>query len=250
MSFAADWLALREPADAEARDLGLIERLRGWTGGRQLHVVDLGCGTGAAWRALAPHLPGADWTLIDDDEALLEEAARRTGARVRRLDLAVEPGAAVEGADLVAASAFFDLVSAEWLDRFLDALPPHAAFYAALTYDGRERWTPRPPDEETALAAFHDHQRGDKGFGSALGPDAGAALAEGLAARGRSVETARSPWRLGPDRRALIGALADGAAAAVADTGALPPADLARWRQGRRAAGRVEIGHLDVLALP
>ncbi|MGM0586114.1 MAG: methyltransferase domain-containing protein [Pseudomonadota bacterium] len=250
MSFASDWLDLREPADRAGRDPGLLDALTDWVGGHTLRAADLGCGTGANWRALSPRLPALRWSLIDNDPRLLAEAARRTGAQTRRLDLAAAPGEAARAGELVTASALFDLVSAEWLARFLDALPRHAAIYAALNYDGHETWTPEPPHEAEALAAFHGHQRGDKGFGPALGPQAGAALAAGLAARGWRVFTARSPWRLGADHAALRAALAEGAAGAVAETGALPREPRAAWAAGRRAARRVEIGHLDVLALP
>ncbi len=248
--FSSDWLALREPADAAARDTGLIARLADWAVGRPLRVVDLGCGTGASWRALARHLPGADWLLIDNDPALLAEAARRTGAKTRRADLADDPAALVAGADLVSASALFDLCSAAWIDRLIAALPAGAAVYAALSYNGFETWTPAHPLENKALAAFHAHQRREKGFGVALGPESTDHLAERLRTSGRTVTTARSDWRLGDNNRPLIAALADGAAEAVAETGALSGAALADWRAARRAAAKVVIGHLDVLGLP
>lgn len=250
MSFDPDWLALREPADAASRDRGLLAALADWAGERALAVRDLGCGTGSTFRALAPLAPALDWTLIDHDRTLLEEARAQTGARTRRLDLAAGIEEALDGAQVVTASAFFDLVSAAWLARFVAALPEGAAIYAALSYDGRESWEPQPPHEAQALAAFHRHQGGDKGFGNALGPTAGATLAAALAQRGWRVRVADSAWRLGPGDAALIRRLADGAAQAVAETGALAPRALAEWTRARRAADRVEIGHLDLLALP
>ena len=260
MSFSPDWLALREPADAAARDRGLAAELARWSAaraqtlGRPARIWDLGCGSGATFRALAPLAPDLDWTLIDQDEALLDLAQTRTGARVRRLDLAGAPDLAAAGAgeapEIIAASALFDLVSAPWMTRFVAALPPHVAVYAALSYDGRETWSPTPPHEAQGLAAFHAHQTSDKGFGVSLGPSGGAALAAGLAQRGWKVRIADSAWRLGPESRALIEALADGAAKAVAETGALSGRALADWRIGRARARQVEIGHMDMLALP
>jgi len=50
--------------------------------------------------------------------------------------------------------------------------------------------------------------------------------------------------------RALIEALADGAAEAVAETGALDAAAVEAWRLSRRAAATAEVGHVDLLALP
>jgi SAM-dependent methyltransferase len=248
--FSSDWLALREAADRAARDPGLMARLADWAAGRRLRVVDLGCGTGATWRALSPHLPGAEWLLVDHDPALLQEAARRTGAKTRRADLARDIASVLAGADIVTASALFDLCSRKWVDQFVAALPAPAAVYGALSYDGREVWRPAHPLEDRALAAFHSHQYGDKGFGLSLGPAAAAHLAMRLEASGRTVATARSDWRLGPEDRPLIAALADGAAEAVAETGALKEAELTDWRAARRAAQSVEIGHLDILALP
>ncbi|MEC9435668.1 MAG: class I SAM-dependent methyltransferase [Pseudomonadota bacterium] len=258
MSFSSAWLALREAADAAARDRGLVAALTDWVRAqdRPVEALDLGCGTGSNHRALASRLPGARWTLIDRDPALLAEAARRTGAGTLAMDLALAPGGAAallpgEAPALISASALYDLVSAEWLAGFVAAAPPRAAIYAALTYDGRERWTPASPHEPRALAAFHAHQQGDKGFGPALGPRAGAALASGLAARGWRVRVAPSDWRLeAPRDAALITELAAGAAEAVAETGALPPSALFAWAGARRRATRVEIGHMDLLALP
>ncbi|MFO7855736.1 MAG: hypothetical protein R6V44_11045, partial [Paracoccaceae bacterium] len=75
-----------------------------------------------------------------------------------------------------------------------------------------------------------------------------AGLAAALA--DRRLLIAPSPWRLTPADRPLIEALAGGCAEAAAETGALDPAALADWRAARRAAATVEIGHLDLLALP
>ena len=72
-----EWLALREAADAAARANDLVERLTRQlpaTGPRVIH--DLGCGTGAMARWLAPLLPGPQhWILHDLDADLLDVAA-------------------------------------------------------------------------------------------------------------------------------------------------------------------------------
>jgi SAM-dependent methyltransferase len=223
MSFSSNWLALREPADRAARDGALAAALGDWAAartralGRPLLVVDLGCGTGASHRALSPLLPGARWRLTDNDPALLAEAAGRTGAHTLCLDLAATPEIALDGADIVTASALFDLASAAWIDRLAGALAPGAAMLAALSYDGIETWDPADPAEAEGLAAFHAHQVGDKGFGPSLGPGGAAYLAQALARGGREVRRAPSPWRLSrPRDGALIEALADGAAGAAA----------------------------------
>jgi hypothetical protein len=60
-------------------------------------------------------------------------------------------------------------------------------------------WTPEDPQDEAVTAAFNRHQRGEKGLGPALGPEAGERGAVIFEAAGFSVTTAESPWRLGPD---------------------------------------------------
>src|SRR5690242_15169122 len=63
------WLDLREPADAAARAPDLVDQLvrRHPARGRWM-IHDLGCGTGAMGRWLAPLLPGPQhWVLRDRD---------------------------------------------------------------------------------------------------------------------------------------------------------------------------------------
>ncbi len=274
--FSPDWLALREPADHAAREPGLVAAL-----GRSLRApvraVDLGCGTGSNLRALAPHLgPAQDWVLVDHDPALLAAARARLAAwaeraeeagdglildrggariavRFRVLDLAAGPEAALsEAPRLVTAAALFDLVSEAWIAALARAVAAAGAvFYTALTYDGQERWTPPHPADAAIHAAFLAHQGGDKGFGPSTGPAATAALARAFRSHGYAVETANSPWRLGPDEADLLHQLAEGTARAAAETGRVAPEEAEAWREARQAPGTgAVIGHWDLLAVP
>lgn len=86
--FSAEWLALREPHDAAARAVELAGLLRARppvTGGAEAArvatartIVDLGAGSGANLRWLAPRLGGGEqtWLLVDHDHALLAAAER------------------------------------------------------------------------------------------------------------------------------------------------------------------------------
>src|SRR5881392_1031633 len=71
-----EWLALREPADAAARAPDLVEHLvRELPPTGRWVIHDLGCGTGAMGRWLAPLLPGPQhWVMHDQDADLLEVA--------------------------------------------------------------------------------------------------------------------------------------------------------------------------------
>ncbi len=249
--FSADWLALRAPADDRARNRDLMAQAVAIAAAGRGRITDLGGGSGATMRVLSAHVPQARWRILDHDPALL--ALIPEGPRVKTVvaDLAAHPKAAFKaGADLMTASAFFDLVSAEWLDRFVPLLAAaRTPLYAALTYDGREVWSPTPPHEAEALAAFHADMRRDKGFGPALGPDAPGHLIAALLRSGFEVSRIDSDWHLSRARDgALIGALASGGAEALRT--ALPPTDHEAWSVGRSAARSVMVGHTDILALP
>jgi SAM-dependent methyltransferase len=82
--FDADWLALREPFDHAARSLRLARRLAERLPARP-RLMDLGAGTGSMFRFLAPIIGrGQNWTLVDADAALLDDAFGRTAAWARR----------------------------------------------------------------------------------------------------------------------------------------------------------------------
>lgn len=273
--FSTEWLRLREPVDRRSRSATVAEAVRrAFLGVRAVRVVDIGCGTGANLRATAPLL-GADqeWILLDNDPALLGAAPGILGAwadevrqgpdglvmrkdgktvrvRFQHADLAADPGGALaSGPDLVTASAFFDLVSEAFVDRFVSAVVLHrAAFHTVLTYDGIQGWWPVTALDERVCQAFNAHQTGDKGFGPAAGPGAPALLRRAFDAVGYVTAVGDSPWVLGPDDRYLMDQLAEGIASAAAETGSLTAEEIAAWRGIRRDAARV--GHEDILALP
>ncbi|NNU79444.1 class I SAM-dependent methyltransferase [Halovulum dunhuangense] len=251
MGFSPDWLSLREPADHAARDAALLNAAAG-AAGRAPVVLDLGCGTGSTIRAFGTRLPETTrWRLVDLDPTLLEHAARQAPqAQTFRLNLSDLDALPLEGVTLVTASALLDLMPRDWVARLADRLAgAGCAFYAALNYDGMMRWTPAHPDDAGITDAFNRHQRGDKGIGPALGPDAGPVAAELFRARGFEVRLADSPWVLGPSEARLHAELAQGIARAAEETGLAADA----WAAARATpdwAGSAVIGHCDLLAIP
>jgi SAM-dependent methyltransferase len=272
--FAPEWLDLREGADHRSRNRKLERALaKHFDGWRPVTVVDLGCGTGSNLRATAPLLgPEQHWTLVDYDQALLDAAAQRLTAwadgadrqggtlalfkgakritvEFRRVDLARDlEGALGPNANLVTASALFDLASVDFIARVAAAVAARkSAFYTVLTYDGDQRWSPEHESDAALLAAFHAHQQRDKGFGPAAGPAAPDALSDAFASAGYAVEEGDSAWRLGLGDEALMGALAAGFAEAARETGRVDPQAVAAWLANPRTGAIV--GHSDTLAL-
>ena len=280
--FSASWLGLREEADHRSRNAELARRVAGrFFDTPTLRVIDLGSGTGSNLRATAPQLgSNQEWTLVDYDPALLEEAAKvltawaddakaigdnlvlvkggaTIGVSFRIADLNRELEAVLEKKpDLVTASALFDLISEPWMARFAKAVAQSgASFYTVLTYDGRDDFTPAHALDDAVIRAFATHQTRDKGFGPAAGPKAATALGEAFRVAGYQVETGDSPWLLDGGDKALVLELLGGLANAVRETGLVPPADLEEWLAFRKAAAptrgaRLVTGHTDILAYP
>ncbi len=278
--FSASWLALREAADHRSRNAALAAKLASRFGGAEtLRIVDLGSGTGSNLRATAPHLAAnQEWTLVDYDPALLEEASRaltawadearaigdtlvlvkdgkNIGVSFRIADLNTELEAVLAGKpDLVTASALFDLISEAWMARFAKAVvAAGASFYTVLTYDGRDEFNPVHPFDDAIIRAFSLHQRRDKGFGPAAGPQAASALAAAFRAIGYAVETGDSPWVLKPSDNALQQELLAGLVNAVRETGLIAQNSLDDWLFYRQAmadqkGSRLITGHTDILA--
>lgn len=255
--FSADWLALREPADARARSDDLIARAGANLAGRAAPMIcDLGSGTGAGMRAFAPAFPAdARWCLTDNDPETLAIAAR-AGARVetRLTDLATDPAPWPDGCALVTATALFDLAAPAWIDRLADRLAAdRLPLLACLTYDGRLGLSPAHSGDGALCAAFNWHQRHDKGLGgAAAGPGAVEALCGALRARGYAVARADSPWRLITGRDdALMAELLCGWAGAMVAAGLVSAAQADGWLDARLArTDRIIVGHTDLYATP
>lgn len=288
--FSADWLRLREPFDRAARasaagGLDLLAWAAGWRPAGALTVLDLGCGSGANLRELAPRLGGEQrWRLVDHDAALLAalpaamaDWAAQTGHRcetlaggvLRLVGAGFDATLTLERRDLahdltalgwaehrlVTGSALLDLVSARWLDDLLARCTgAGCALLFALNVDGRTVWEPADADDAAVHALFAAHQRRDKGFGgAALGPAAIALAHERLRAAGYRVASAPSDWQIGGDAPTMLSAMIDGMATAAAEQAPEAAPRIAAWRQRRLAlAGRTRlcVGHAELIAAP
>jgi hypothetical protein len=252
--FSAEWLALREPADHAARSGVLTRTVIDSLPAGPIGIVDLACGTGSNLRYLQPRISGtAEWILVDDDAALLARVPAGPHITTRRQNLATLDPSLFEGQTLITASALLDLVSPDWVR----ALATHCrangtAVLFALTYDGRIEFAPDEPEDTLVRDLVNRHQRTDKGFGAALGPDAPVFAGQCFAAAGYQVRREPSDWVLGVRelQRQLIKGWADAAADAAPDRAA----EIDRWRRRRDAhidAGRsrIRVGHQDIAAI-
>ena len=238
---SADWLALREPADAAARARDLVEHIPA----TRRHVIhDLGCGTGAMGRWLAPLLPGPQhWVLHDRDEVLLEVAVANPPAGAVTVEPVLSDATRVDltGATLVTCSALLDLLTEDELSRLVTTCVA-AGCPALLTLSvvGQVELTPADPLDRRVAAAFNAHQR----RGGLLGPDAPAVAAEAFEQAGAEVLVRPSPWRLGREHADLTADWFAGWLGAACEQ----DPELAAYRRGRLDS--VTVGHADLLVLP
>lgn len=263
-SFSAAWLDRREPADARACNAILQGRLEVWCDAReQMKVVDLGAGTGASLRRMQRASSARQsWLLVERDPDLIAAGTARLAGepapvRYLSLDLAADLEAlAAERPALITASALLDLVGVGWLQR-LAALRARldAALHVVLSVDGRVRWSPPDDDDPACMALVGRHQRSDKGFGPALGPEATPVLHRLLASASGELLLGRSDWRLGDADAALQAELLQGYVAAATATDPNRSRDIGAWGERRAAllhepGAGVLVGHLDLLFLP
>ena len=289
--FDAEWLALREPVDAAARAGGLVAPfaralVEGTCRDAPLRILDVGAGTGANFRYLAPRIAAVvrrdqHWRLLDADGDLLRRSSaaiaswaeaqgwsvQETGrtltvataectwrVETEAVDLAgglsEEPLVPGEG---VSMAAVLDLVSAEWIGDLSNWLAARRTpVLAALSYDGRLDWTPRDTEDAAVRARFNAHQRRDKGFGPALGPMAASRLLARLNAHGYRTASSRSDWNLSRADAEIQARLIATVGEAAAEQAGGEAAPIRSWldrRMGQIGEGvlATAVGHLDIV---
>ena len=274
------WLDVREPWDSHARAGAIAALVTKWakervgTSDKALRVLDLGCGTGANFRAVSPLLgPRQEWVLLDRQSDLIAEARRRVQStpliRVsfdQKLLPNIDPETLVVGRDLVTCSSLLELVSKEWLERLWASVQRHrVAFLTTLDYDGRINFLPANGTDLALRELMNRHQRRDCGYGPALGADATAELVRLARTSGAYRLHAPSDWRIEPARdhtwQPLIAGLSQAAGEqaageqaageqAAADQVVSPQHDFDAWRDDRLEGEwyRLTIGHQDMFA--
>jgi hypothetical protein len=263
-----EWLALREPADAAARALDLVDclRLRTPASGRWV-IHDLGCGAGAMGRWLAPLLSGPQhWVLHDRDADLLAVAAAASpGPAADGAAVSVEPRSSdvtrldaddVADATLITASSLLDLLTVEELARLTGlCVGPRCPVLLTLTVAGRVELAPAHPLDRRVGAAFDAHQRRMTERGRLLGPDAVELTAEQFERLGAEVRVRESPWRLRAAHAALTAEWLTGWVGPACEQDAELAAETqlyTRRRLAQAAAGELAatVAHADLLVLP
>lgn len=262
---SSEWLVLREATDAAARAQDLAEHLRRElpaTGPWVIH--DLGCGTGAMGRWLAPLLPGPQhWVLHDRDADLLRIAASEPAApaaddaavtrEVRQSDITRLVPTDLAGASLITASALLDMLTEEELSALITVCAGQGCpILLTLSVVGWVDLIPADPLDRRVAAAFNAHQRRVTERGRLLGPDAVPVAVERFGRLGAEVLVRPSPWRLGASEAHLAAEWFTGwvgAACEQEDALAAEAEPYTGRRLAQVAAGELDVtvGHADLL---
>jgi methyltransferase family protein len=268
-SVSTQWLALREPADSAARSTRLVtELLPRLRTDAPLAVHDLGCGTGSMLRWLAPRLPGPQhWICHDRDDELLAELSTSASVNdIHGANVAVDVHVCditrlepddLAGATLITTSALLDILTATELARLATTLlTVDCPVLLTLSVTGQVELVPPDAADERIRQAFNTHQRRTTGDGRGLlGPAAARAATDLFTARGATVLSAPSAWRLGAADAALIGEWLTGWVGAACEQ----DPELADWaddylrtRLDAAADGQLEVTvhHQDLLIVP
>jgi hypothetical protein len=259
------WLAARAAADTSARAstvesllpdlINYLIEIRAVDG--VLEIIDLGAGTGANQKWLAPRLPFQQrWIHLDHDPVISRSLPQPGDTMI--IDSSVETLGRLlaEGSvdhRLVTCSALLDVLTTAQLDAVCEAVIDHqvpALFSLSVT--GAQSVSPVDPHDQRLLDAFNDHQR----RAGRAGPEAITLAGAALRAGGFTVSSAETPWQLSaPGDSAFVSQLLqERLDAAVAQDPGLSVLAKA-WFELRRAqlelgVLQIEVGHRDILALP
>jgi hypothetical protein len=222
-----------------------------------LEIIDLGAGTGANQRWLAPRLPFQQrWIHLDHDPAISRSLPQPGDTMI--IDSSVESLGRLladgSGAHrLVTCSALLDVLTTAQLDAVCEAvIDNQVPALFSLSVTGAQSVSPVDPHDQRLLDAFNDHQR----RAGRAGPEAATQASDALRAGGFGVRTQETPWQLSAsgDSAFVAQLLQERLDAAVAQNPALAVMAKA-WFELRRTqlelgALRIEVGHRDILALP
>jgi hypothetical protein len=259
------WLAARVAADTAARAATLstllpelIEYLIETADhGDTVEIIDLGAGTGANQRWLAPRLPYRQRWIHLDHDPVISRSLPLPGETVIINDSVDALARLLAGRDgdgrLVTCSALLDILTTAQLGAVCCAvIDNYVPALFSLTVTGTLRVVPSDPADQPLLEAFNDHQM----RAGRAGPGAPSLATTILGRGGFTLRCQETPWQLtaSSGQGFVEQVLQERVTAAVAHDPALA-STAAAWldlRRAQLALGilRIDLGHCDILALP
>jgi hypothetical protein len=261
------WLIARAAADGAAREATvstLLPRLSEHVRpdrGAAVRMIDVGAGSGANQRWLAPRLPfHQQWIHLDHDPGILGHThdVGHTELVVGGIDtldqlLDRRPAGDVHQPAVITCAAVLDVLTRRDLALLCELISTRAVpALLSLSVTGEMSIEPSDAADGTLLDAFNAHQRRD----GRAGPDAPDLVVAHCHRTGVRVQEMSTPWVLdaSSDHEFVARFLRERLDAAVEHEPTLGPAG-ASWLRHRLAqlddpGTRITVGHRDLLLLP
>ena len=183
--FENSWLYQREKIDNQSKNLSLINIINNALKNiENISILDLGTGTGSNFRFLSKKITHKNqfWTLMDISKSSLQEAKRNIISNNKIKSVSFKNHNIIKNIkninfnkyDLVAGSAFLDIMPNSWFKVFHKLNQDTKIIYFSINYDGYFKFYPRHNFDNNMLKLFNKDQRSKKdGKVNAVGPDCG-----------------------------------------------------------------------------
>ena len=183
--FENSWLYQREKIDNQSKNLSLINIINNALKNiENISILDLGTGTGSNFRFLSKKITHKNqfWTLMDISKSSLQEAKRNIISNNKIKSVSFKNHNIIKNIkninfnkyDLVAGSAFLDIMPNSWFKVFHKLNQDTKLIYFSINYDGYFKFYPRHNFDNNMLKLFNKDQRSKKdGKVNAVGPDCG-----------------------------------------------------------------------------
>lgn len=220
------WLSYRFACDAEARNQGIERKfLEFFAHMHQLHLVDVGAGTGANFRYYFDRIKqNQEWTFIEQDPHLIRTShiclekfaidhdydfqqndntvTIATGEKKAHIKIIqgsldhLEELTNLQKTDVVTANAVFDLVSYDQFDAFVGKLKKNNVCLLSTLNYYETSFIPFSESDGRFLRLYHMHMRRPQSFGIAMGPDCCEEMLDLLHEHGMLIEQECSQWHI------------------------------------------------------
>ncbi|RMG58055.1 MAG: class I SAM-dependent methyltransferase [Bacteroidetes bacterium] len=287
-SYEPDWLEVRYPYDEAARHAGVEAAARAWLA-RQTppwQLVDVGAGHGANFRYYLDRLEGAqDWTLVEQDPALVAAARNRILALAAARSWAVEEndgtlalaggphpvrvrlvtGSLLElgrwvnlrQTQLVLANAVFDLFTPAQFESFAAELArSQTALFMTLNYTGMD-YAPPSRADRLVTGLYEAHMNRPRASGRGMGKYGPEQMAAILQSQGFHLTEGESIWQVPPGHQVMQRFLLGFMGEAIPELPLSPRLRgvFADWLSEKRTQSandqlKIRVMHMDTLALP